>query len=255
MKPIILLVLLFGATPGISTSQVNQSQTDDLSKLLDPLSCGGNFQSGKNVCEIVLPRSVDAKRNKSGDHIILRTDLITSSSEAPITTLDAVIVGAQSGPNGSSILRIRIDKGMRKDGREVSVEAKIVALASQSSVTERWQFPAIIADRFPHIPEDDERLPGEKKLSEDQPHTSPLDSTAEIPVHVRVVCLNKKTKASANACTNLLEARGVYGYDKVTLEPANAASPAESVLSSEKNIALRAGTLLVLEVQSLPRPF
>lgn len=256
MKPIIvLLILLFGATPEISIGQVNQAQADDLSKLLDASSCGGNFQLGKKVCETVLSRSVDAKRNKSSDHIILRTYLITSPAEEPITTLDAVIVGAQSGPNGGSILRIRIDRGLRKDGREVPIEARIVLVASQSSVTERWQFPAIIVDRFPRIPEDDERLPGERKLSEDQAHTSPLDSTAEIPVHYRVVCLNNKTKASANACTNLLETRGVYGYNKLTLEPVDASSPAESVLSSKKNIALPAGTVLVLEVKNVPRSF
>lgn len=256
MKPIIFfLVLLFGATPEISTAQVNQAQADDLSKLLDASSCGGNFQSGKKVCETVLPGSVDAKRNKSGDHIILRTSLFTSPTEEPITMLDAVVVGAQSGANGGSILRIRIDRGLRKDGREVPIEARIVLLASQSSVSERWQFPAIIVDRFPRIPEDGERLPGERKLSEDQAHTSQLDSTAEIPVHYRVVCPNNKAKASANACTNLLEARGVYGYDKLTLEPVDAPSPAESVLSSKKNIALRAGTVLVLEVKNVPRSF
>src|SRR5271167_3083868 len=103
MKPIIvLLVLLFGAIPQISIGQVNQAQADDLSKLLDASSCGGDFQLGKQVCETILPRSVDAKRNKSGDHIILRTNLITSPTEEPITTLDAVIVGAQSGGNGGS---------------------------------------------------------------------------------------------------------------------------------------------------------
>jgi hypothetical protein len=256
MKPIIvLLALLFGATPEISIGQVNQAQPDDLSKLLDASSCRGNFQSGKKLCETILPRSVDAKRNKSGDRIILRTNLIASLTEEPITTLDAVIVEAQSGANGASILRIRIDRGRRKDGREVPIEARIVLLASQSSVTERWQFPAIIVERFPRIPEDDERLPGEKKLSEDQANTSPLDSTAEIPVPYRVVCPNNKTKASASACTNLLEARGVYGYSKLTLEPVGASSPAESVLSSKKDITLGAGTVLVLEVTNVPRTF
>ena len=258
MKPIILLlllILLFGATPEISIGQVNQAQADALSKLFDTLSCGGNFQSGKKVCEIVLPRSVDAKRNKTGEHIILRTNLVTSATEEPITMLDAVIVEARSGANGSSVLRIRIDKGVRKDGREIPVQARIVALASQSSVTEGWQFPVIIADRLPRIPEDDERLPGEKKLSEDRPHSSPLDSTAEIPVHYRVVCPNKKMKASTNACTNLLEARGVYGYNKLTLEPVDASPPAESVFSSKKNIALVPGRYSFWKFRDVPRSF
>ena len=194
---------------------------DDLARLLDTSSCAGNFQSGKMVCEIVLPHSVDAKRIKSGDHIILRTNLITSSVEAPITTLDASIVEVQSGVNGGSVLRIRIDKAVGKDGREIPVEARIVALVSQSSVSEGWQFPAIIVDRFPRTPEDDQRLPGEKELSEDQAHTSPLDSMPDIPVHYKIVCLDKKKKASADPCANLLDARGAYNYKKVTLEPAD----------------------------------
>ncbi len=200
------------------------------------------------VCEIVLSQSVDAKRAKSGDHIILRTNLVTGPTEEPITILDAAIVEVQSGVKNGSVLRIRIDKAVRKDGREIPVGARIVALASQSSVTERWQFPGIIVDRFPRIPEDDQRLPGEKKLSEDQAHVSPLDSMPDFPVYSKVVCPNKKKNASANQCTNLLEARGVYGYKNVMLEPVNPASPAESMLTSKKNIAFHAGTVLVVEV-------
>jgi hypothetical protein len=255
MKAIILLVLLFTVAPGVSGGQVSQPPTGDLARLLETSSCAGNLQSGKVVCEIVLPRVVDAKNSKFGDHIILRTYLTTSTVETPITTLDATIIEAQSAVNGDSVIRIRIDKAVRKDGREIPVEARIIALASQSSVTEGWQFPAVIVDRFPRIPEDDRRLPGEQKLSEDQAHTSPLDSKPDIPVHYRVICPNKMKKTSANPCTNLLEARGVYGYKKVKLGPMDPALPAESVLTSKKNIALRAGTVLVLEVGNIPRPF
>jgi hypothetical protein len=254
MKAITLFVLLVSAACGASSGQVSQAPVGDVSRLLDTSSCAGNFQSGKVVCEVVLPRLVDAKNDKSGDHIILRANVTTSTVEEPIITLDATIIEVQSGVNGNSVMRIRIDKAMRKDGREIPVEARIVALASQSSVTEGWQFPAVIVDRFPRIPEDDQRLPGEKKLSEDQAHTSPLDSMPDIPVHHRVVCLNKKKKASANPCTNLLEAWGVYGYKNVTLEPLDPALPAESVLTSKKNMAFRAGTVLVLEVGNIPRP-
>jgi hypothetical protein len=108
---------------------------------------------------------------------------------------------------------------------------------------------------FPAHPSYDQRLPGEKKLSEDQAHTSPLDSMPDIPVHYKVVCLDKKKKASANPCTNLLDARSVYGYRKVTLEPGDPVSPTESVLTSKKNIQFTAGTVLVLEVKNIPRSF
>ena len=254
MKAITPFVLLFTAAPGVSSGQVSQAPVGDLARLLDIDRCAGNFQSGKVLCEIALPRLLDAKNNRSGDHIILRTNLTTSAAEAPISTLDATVIEIQSRVNGDSVIRIRIDKAVRTDGREIPVEARIVALASQSSVTVGWQFPAVIVDRFPRIPDDDQRLPGEKKLSEDQAHASQLDSMPDIGMH-RVICLNTKKKASANPCTNLLEARGVYGYRNVTLGPLDPALPAESVLKSKKNIALRGGTVLVLEVGDIPRPF
>ena len=119
MKVITLFVLLFSPAPGVSSGQVSQTPLGDLARLLDTSSCAGNFQSGKVVCEIVLPRLVDAKKNKSGDHIILRTNLTTSTVEAPIIMLDATITEFQSGVNGDSVIRIRIDKAVRKDGREI----------------------------------------------------------------------------------------------------------------------------------------
>ncbi len=248
---IILLVLLFGAVTGVSGGQVSQSSVDDLARSLDTSSCAGKFQSGKVVCEIVVPRVVDAKNSKSGDHILLRTYLTTSAVEEPITTLDATIVEVQGGVNSDHVIRIRIDKGVRKDGREVQVEARIVALAAQSSITEGWEFPPVIVDRFPRTPEDDQRLPGEKKLAEDQPHTSPLDFMTDTPVYYRAICSNTKKKASGTRCTNLSEARGVYGYKNLKLEARGPGLRAESLLISKKNIAIRAGTVLVLEV----RPF
>jgi hypothetical protein len=164
MNPMTFLVLLLSTIAGVPSAQANQAQGDELARLLDTSSCGGNFQSGEMVCETVLPHSVGTKKNKAGDHILIPTDLVTSSAEAPITMLDAAIVEVQSRVNGRSVLRIRIDRALRKDGREVPVEAKIVALASQSSVTEGWSFPSIIVDRFPRIPEDDQRLPGGEEV-------------------------------------------------------------------------------------------
>jgi hypothetical protein len=255
MNPITVLILLFSTISVVPSAQANQAQGDELARLVDTSSCRGNSQSGEMVCETVLPRSVGTKKNKAGDHILIPTDLVTSSAEEPITMLDVAIVEVQSRVNDRSVLRIRIEKALRKDGREVAIEAKIVALASQTSVTEGWRFPSIIVDRFPRIPEDDQRQPGERKLSEDQRQTSPLDSVSALPVHYKVVCHKKEKKTSAAPCKNLLEARGVYGYTTVTLEPADSASPAESVLTSKKNFLFHAGTVLVLEVKNLPRSF
>jgi len=254
MRPIILLVLLFSATSGVSREQVNQAQANEPTRLFETPRCRRNSQSGQMVCETVLPGSMGTKRNKAGDHIFIRTNLVTSSAEEPITMLDAVIVEVQSKVKAHFVLRIRVDKAVRKDGSELPVEATVVALASQSVVTEGWDFPGIITDRFPRIPEDDQRLPGERKLSEDQPHTSSLDSMPNLPVRLRVVCPEKAKKSQGSPCVDLLEARGIYGYKTVTLEPVDPASPAESVLTSKKNILFRAGTLLVIEVKNIPRP-
>jgi|HubBroStandDraft_1064217.scaffolds.fasta_scaffold22176_2 hypothetical protein len=254
-NPITVLILLFSAILGVPSAQANQAQGVELARSLDVSSCKGDFQSGEMVCESVLSRSEGTKRNKAGDRILMRTNFVTSSTGEPITALDASIVEVELGVKDRHALRIRIDKAVLKNGHELPVEAKIVAVASQSSVVEGWRFPVIIVDRFPHIPEDDERLPGERKLSEDQPRTTPLDSMAELPVHYRVVCPKKQQKVSVNPCTNLLEARGVYGYKAVTIEPPDSVLPAESVLSSKKNILFDAGTVLVLAVKNNPRSF
>ena len=196
---------------------------------------------GGQVCEAVLPHSLDTKRGKVGDHIVLKTALFTAPAESPITTLDASIVEVRPRVKRSgSILRIRVNNAVRKDGQELPVEARIVAVISESRVTESWEMPVIIADRFPRIPEDDQREPGERKLSEDQPHTSPLDSMTDIPTLHKVVCSEKRKKGTAT-CTNLLDARGTYGYKTATLQLADPASPTESMLTSKKNMSFRSG--------------
>ena len=206
---------------------------------------------GGQVCEAVLPQSLETKQSKVGDHILLKTVLFTGPAESPITTLDASIVEVQPSVKGStSILRIRVNKAVRSDGHEPLVEARIVAVISQSRVEELWVFPVIIADRLPRIPEDDQREPGERKLSEYQPHNSPLDSLPDVPVFRRVVCPEKKKEG----CTNLLDARGTYGFQAATLQPADPGWPTESMLTSKKNMSFPAGTVLVLEVKSIPQP-
>ena len=96
MKRIALVVLLLSAGSEVHGGQGNQDRTNELTRLLEMPSCRRNSQSGQMVCEAVLSRPMDTKRNKVGDHILLRTDLVTGSAEAPITILDAAVV--EEGP-------------------------------------------------------------------------------------------------------------------------------------------------------------
>jgi hypothetical protein len=250
MSRIAPLVLLF-MTSGISGGQVSQSS--ELTRLLEATRRCSSSQSGETVCETILPASLGTERNKAGDRVSIRTYLATGLAEDPITMLDATIEEVQPRVKGRSVLRIRIDNAVRNDGHGIPVEARIIAVISQSRVIERWDFPVIIVDRFPRMPEDDERLPGERKLSEDQPHASPLDSLPDLPVLRRIVCGKKTKKATADPCISLLEARGTYGYKTVTLEAGTSAT--ESVLSSKKDMSFPAGTVLVLEIKNIPRSF
>jgi hypothetical protein len=89
--------------------------------------------------------------------------------------------------NGDSLIRIRIDKAVREDGRAIPVAARIVAIASPSSVIKRWQFTGVIEEPFPRNPEDDERLPGDQKLPED--YKPPPDPVPQNPVRYwREIC-------------------------------------------------------------------
>ena len=132
---------------------------------------------------------------------------LARSPNDPITVLDATIMEVQSKEMGRSALRIRVDKASRKDGHEFPLEATVVAVASPSIVIERRDFPIVIDDRFPRIPEDDERQPGERKLSEDQPRTSPIDSVPNLPTQRKEACSKQVKKLTGNPCVDLMEAR------------------------------------------------
>jgi hypothetical protein len=261
MKRIALIALFLGLTWMAFAAQGNTpSAMDDFARRLElaeaSRSCKTDSESGKTVCETTLANSVSTGKSKAGDHISLRTYFSTNATEPLITLLEGTIIEVRSrGKNQqSSLLRVRIDKAVRKDRQEFPVEARIVALASPPSVKEGLDLPTIIVDRFPRVPEDDERQPGERKVSDEERRTSPLDSVLDLPSQHRVVCDDKQKKASHQIpCSDLLTARGVYGYKAIELEPAKPDSPAESVLTSKRsNITFKAGTVLVLEIEKLP---
>jgi hypothetical protein len=255
MTRLTLLLLLLGTTTELSYGQAN---SDENKELVAFANCKANLQSGTTVCSAVLPATMDTKRSKVGEHLLLKVDLATGRGALLTTTLDAAIIEIQPAEKGRSKLRLRIDRVFGGDGRQFPVQANVLAMVSQSSVTEGWHNPwsylIIIADRFARIPEDDERLPGERKSSEDQRHTSPLDAMPDRPVHAMMICNKNAKNRSGDTCVDLLEARGIYGYKGVMLEPVDAASPSESVFSSKKDLRLRVGTILVLEVKNVQGP-
>ena len=247
-----ILIFMVGMTSGICRGQPNPAQINELSSLPAPGRCK-DAPSQKMAMRAVLPLSVNTEKTKAGDHIPIRVAPFSCPGEPSIALLDTEVTYVQRAVKGSrSILRIRIGKALDKDGHELPVQVNVVALASQSTVTEHWEFPLIIADRFPRIPEDDERQPGERKLSEDdQRHTSPLDAIPDGPVLHTMVCEKKAAKGRQGSCTDLLEARGTYGYKRVRLESRAPTSTEDTVLSSDKNIRLSAGTLIILEVEKV----
>jgi hypothetical protein len=246
MNPIAVLLAVFGVCGAGADGQVKQPAPDQPWNRTS--GCAGSFQSGTMRCAVVLQHGLNAKKSKAGDQIRIRTEAVIDTGEGSIATLDATIVEVQTGAKGGSVLRIRIAKGRRVNGQEVPLEARIVALVAPRNIAEAWQFPTIIVDRFPRIPQDDERLPGERKRSEDLPQTSPLDSWPETPVRYKTACSKPQETGLASGCTSLLEAKGVYGYKATTIEPSDPVTPADSVFASKKDMRFSAGTILVLEM-------
>jgi len=244
-----ILVLFLGP---ISVGLGGQAK-QGLDGLSETSNCGGKLAAGGVTCVGPLLQALNANKMKTGDHFTISTFLITDRGEAPIIGLEATIIAVQSGAKSQTEVKIRIDKAVRKDGGAVPIEGKIVAIVSESSISQGWQYPVVIADRYPRIPEDDVRKPGERKYSEDERRSSPLDSTPSLSVYYRTVCSEKRQHGSMNVCTDILEALGVYGYKGLVLGPVNAALPGESELTSEKNIRLSKGTAFVVEVKNIPR--
>jgi hypothetical protein len=260
-KHLAVLLLFFGRTCVTPAGQGNVStRADELARELSNTSavpgCKTYPESGMTLCETSLENSVGTRKNVAGEHLWLRIFSDPDAAERCVIMFRGTVVGiwSRSKDQPNSLLRIRIDRAVRKDGSDFPIEARIVALASQSSVKDEWIPTGIVADRFPRIPEDDQRRPGERKLSGNLCRSSPLDSVAGLPIDDKVVCNENRKKASQqNACPGLITARGVFGYKALKLEPARPDSPAESVLSSSSsNISFEAGTVLVLQLEKFP---
>jgi hypothetical protein len=239
MNRIALLIFAFFACADASHLQAGQGQ---------PSPCH-IAQPGKTMCEAVLCVPMATKTNKVGDHIFLRTHLVSDSPEKPVTVVEGAIVEVHTGVSGHRILRIQIGTGINEDGHEFSITARIVAVVSPSNVSQLWVPPMIWVDSFPASPEGDQRQPGERTLSEDPHHLSSVDSLSNFPISRTVVCSEKANQPSPRKCTDLLAARGSFGFHAVSLETGTA--PIDSILRSKKEMSFPPGTLLVLEMGSI----
>jgi hypothetical protein len=246
MNRIVLLICLFLTFWEAPSVQASQDQVSNVTGLLKSIPSCIVSQAGKVLCVVVLPVRMATKTNKAGDHIVLGIHRIPE-----IARLEATIVEVQTGVRAPSILRIQISKAAAVNGPELPVEARIVAIVSPSKVREGWEFASIVVDRFPSSPEDEQRQPGERTLSADPPHVSPVDSLWSLLAPNAVVCPEKMKQPSPNACIDLHEVRGSFGFHAVQLDAGS--TPAESILSSKKEMSFRAGTVLVLELNSTSR--
>src|ERR1700719_3076863 len=116
MTWLILLILLLGTTGGLSRGQGNSAQAKEIDSLFALPNCKNRVQSGTTVCSAVLPTTLDTKRSKVGDHVFIKVALATGPAGQFITTLDAAIIEVQPAERGRSILRLRIDRAVSKDG-------------------------------------------------------------------------------------------------------------------------------------------
>lgn len=212
-----------------------------------------NAQTVKPSFVAVLSVPMATKTNKTGDHIFLRTNLLSDGEEKPITVVEAALVESQTGVR-NRILRIQIGRGVDEDDHEFALTARIVAVVSPSNVTQRSEPPIIWMDHFPVSSSGDERQPGERTLSEDPHHVSLLDSLSNFPSSHTVACSKKVANVKQPAtdkCMDLLSARGSFGFQGVRVEAG--AVPTDSVLRSKKEMSFPPGTLLVLELSSISR--
>jgi hypothetical protein len=206
MNRVALLACIFLTCAEAADAQASgQRQITNLAWLLKSTGSCRTSQAGRMSCVAVLsvPVTTKGKGNAATDHVFLDT----YAGPQGLTRLEAMITEVETGVNGRSILRVQISKGETLDGHEIHVEARIVAVVSPSKVTEKWDVPLVVVDRFPGVSEGDRRQPGERTLSENPHHISPLDSLSDFPLSHAVVCSEKVKQPGTNACTDLREAR------------------------------------------------
>jgi hypothetical protein len=205
---------------------------------------------------VSLERSVDARKNHAGDEVLARTTENVNSKQQIVIPKGSKLVGhvtevkAKAKDESPSLLGIRFDRAVLKDGHEIPLAVSIQALAAADDHVEDLGSSHFIADAnangAPTIPAQGapSQFTGKDEISGANTNSAakPVDPSGNLQQAANL------ESAGASSGELIASSRGVFGIKGLTLS--SVANPAHEslIVSPSRNVHLDSGTRMILRV-------
>jgi hypothetical protein len=205
---------------------------------------------------VSLEKSVDAGKNHAGDEVLAGTTENVYSQRQIVIPKGSKLVGhvtevkAKAKAESQSILGIRFDRAVLKDGREIQLAVSIQALAAADANVEdmgsgRWTADAN-ENGAPSVPVTGapSQYTGKDEVSGEE--TNPTAKQVDVSGNLRQAASLDPARASSGELIS--SSHGVFGIKGLALSSVANSSPESLIVSPSRNVHLDSGTRMILRV-------
>lgn len=257
-----MLLLILGMISALDAEFMYASpQSGGKSEIPAFAGCISEQESSAIVCVAILQGAVRSDKAARDQSVLFATRFSLKERLDGITYLHGNIVSRQNGQSAENrkSLAFRFDKMTLGDGKEFNVKADVLAvIAPKNIVDQSWNYPLIVADKYPRDPETDIRLPGETKVEYLPPRRNQDTDLLRLASFFSDPCVRDQRQSHSKIsppCTGVMETNGVIGYKNafIELEPgADGKEIISQIRTSQKTLKLEAGTVFLIRVHGLP---
>jgi hypothetical protein len=226
------------------------AQPENQPPVLSPLARGITIRAS-------LEKSVDARKNHAGDEVLARTmENVNSKQQKIVIPKGSKLVGyvtevrAKAKDESQSVLGIRFDRAVLKDGHEIPLQVSIQALAAADANVEDRGSSHLMADAnengAPPVPVEGapSQFNGRDEISGADTNSTakPVDASGNIRQATNL------DPVGASSGELISSSHGVFGIRGLALSSVPNSAPESLIVSLSRNVHLDSGTRMILRV-------
>ena len=203
-----------------------------------------------------LEKSVDARKNHAGDEVLARTTENVNSKRQIVIPKGSKLVGhvtevrAKAKDESQSVLGIRFDRAVLKDGHEIPLAVSIQALAAADANVEDMGSSHLMADAnangAPSVPVQGapSQFTGKDEISGADTNSAakPVDASGNLRQAANL------DPVGASSGELIASSHGVFGIKGLALSSVANSAQESLIVSPSRNVHLDSGTRMILRV-------
>jgi hypothetical protein len=208
--------------------------------------------AGGITIQVSLEKSVDARRNHAGDQVLARTTENVNSKRQIVIPKGSKLVGhvtevrAKAKDESRSVLGIRFERAVLKDGHEIPLAVSIQALAAADAKVEDMGNSQLMADANQNAAPQGapSQFTGKDEISgaDTNSNAKPVDGSGNI---------RKAANADpvGDSSGELIpSSHGVFGIKGMELSSISSSAQESLIVSPSRTVHLDSGTRMILRV-------